>query len=166
MAVAILRNVHCIGDDHRTSLPHPPYRFQGEHPNTNEYGPVKQIRIIFRLCQYAQGTDPSNPVLTHEAYEYVFDAVPMFIALVLLNVVHPGRVLQGPESEFPRVSWAEKKRLKREKKQAKRERKEAKRVEKEMRKGGQSGWWWNRGRKRGSETFEILPVQEGVEGGV
>ncbi|GLA86055.1 hypothetical protein AtubIFM56815_010305 [Aspergillus tubingensis] len=122
------------------------------------------IRIIFRLCQYAQGTDPSNPVLTHEAYEYVFDAVPMFIALVLLNVVHPGRVLQGPESEFPRVSRAEKKRLKREKKQAKRERKETKRVEKEMRKGGQSGWWWKRRRERGSETFEILPVQEGVEG--
>ncbi|GAA92998.1 hypothetical protein ASPFODRAFT_55255 [Aspergillus luchuensis CBS 106.47] len=124
------------------------------------------IRIIFRLCQYAQGTDPSNPVLTHEAYEYVFDAVPMFIALVLLNVVHPGRVLQGPESEFPRVSRAEKKRVKMEKKQAKRERKEAKRLQKETRKGYQSGWWWNMGRERGSETFEILPMQEGVEGRV
>ncbi|KAK9318815.1 RTA1 like protein-domain-containing protein [Lipomyces orientalis] len=41
------------------------------------------IRIIFRLCQYARGTDPSNPVLTHEVYEYVFDALPMFFALVI-----------------------------------------------------------------------------------
>lgn len=90
----------------------------------------------------------------------------MFIALVLLNVVHPGRVLQGPESEFPRVSRAEKKRVKMEKKQAKRERKEAKRLQKETRKGYQSGWWWNMGRERGSETFEILPMQEGVEGRV
>ncbi|GCB18915.1 sphingoid long-chain base transporter RSB1 [Aspergillus awamori] len=122
------------------------------------------IRIIFRLCQYAQGTDPNNPVLTHEAYEYVFDAVPMFIALALLNVVHPGRVLQGPESEFPRVSRAEKKRLKREKKQLKRERKEAKRMEKEMRKEGKGGWWWKRG--RGTEAFEIIPMQEEVEGRV
>lgn len=88
----------------------------------------------------------------------------MFIALALLNVVHPGRVLQGPESEFPRVSRAEKKRLKREKKQLKRERKEAKRMEKEMRKEGKGGWWWKRG--RGTEAFEIIPMQEEVEGRV
>ncbi|GKZ30966.1 hypothetical protein AbraIFM66950_010791 [Aspergillus brasiliensis] len=122
------------------------------------------VRIIFRLCQYAQGTDPTNPVLTHEAYEYVLDAVPMFVALAGLNVVHPGRVLQGPESEFPRVSRAEKKRLKMERKEAKRERKEAKRVEKEMRKGSSSGgwWWWNR--RRGGEVFEMLPVREEERG--
>ncbi|PYI01472.1 RTA1 domain protein [Aspergillus sclerotiicarbonarius CBS 121057] len=76
------------------------------------------VRIIFRLSQYAQGTSPSNPVLVHESYEYIFDAVPMFLALGLLNVVHPGRVLQGPESEFPRLSRGEKRMLKEEKKRA------------------------------------------------
>ncbi|PWY74292.1 hypothetical protein BO70DRAFT_341099 [Aspergillus heteromorphus CBS 117.55] len=102
------------------------------------------IRIIFRLCQYAQGTNPSNPVLTHEAYEYVFDAVPMFIALVLLNVIHPGRVLNGPESEFPRLSRREKKAIKQEKKRLKQERKAAK-------KGG---------RKGDQGDYDSLPLQE------
>ncbi|KAK9242858.1 RTA1 like protein-domain-containing protein [Lipomyces tetrasporus] len=77
------------------------------------------IRIIFRLCQYARGTDPSNPILTHEAYEYGFDALPMFFALVILNIIHPGRALQGPDSEFPKVTRQEKKRIRKEKKEAK-----------------------------------------------
>ncbi|KAK9369491.1 RTA1 like protein-domain-containing protein [Lipomyces kononenkoae] len=77
------------------------------------------IRIIFRLAEYARGTDTSNPVLTHEFYEYVFDALPMFFALVILNVIHPGRVLLGPDSEFPKVSREEKKRIKNDKKEAK-----------------------------------------------
>lgn len=102
------------------------------------------IRIIFRLCQYARGTDPTNPVLTQEAYEYVLDATPMFLALLILNVIHPGRVLQGPDSEFPRVSRKEKKRIKREKK-------EAKRAEKERKKSG----------KNEDGRFESLSIQEG-----
>ncbi|KAH1361219.1 hypothetical protein KXW65_005122 [Aspergillus fumigatus] len=102
------------------------------------------IRIIFRLCQYARGTDPTNPVLTQEAYEYVLDATPMFLALLILNVIHPGRVLQGPDSEFPRVSRKEKKRIKREKK-------EAKRAEKERKKSG----------KNEDGRFESLTIQEG-----
>lgn len=40
----------------------------------------------------------------------------MFLALFILNVFHPGRVLVGPDSEFPRLTRAEKKRLKQEKK--------------------------------------------------
>ncbi|KAJ5656151.1 hypothetical protein N7507_008101 [Penicillium longicatenatum] len=67
------------------------------------------VRIVFRLAQYAQGTSASNQVLTHEVYEYVFDAVPMFLALVLLNVFHPGRNLQGPDSKFIKIARAEKK---------------------------------------------------------
>ncbi|KAL5359568.1 RTA1 like protein-domain-containing protein [Aspergillus floccosus] len=81
------------------------------------------VRIIFRLCQFSRGTDPNNPVLTHEFYEYVFDAVPMVLALVALNLIHPGMVLQGPDSEFPRISRKEKKRLRREKKEKKRQEK-------------------------------------------
>ncbi|KAF7587594.1 hypothetical protein BBP40_007014 [Aspergillus hancockii] len=77
------------------------------------------IRIIFRLAQFARGTDPNNPVLTHEVYEYALDAAPMFIALLVINIVHPGRILQGPDSEFPKVSRQEKKQLKQQKKAAK-----------------------------------------------
>ncbi|KAL3459286.1 RTA1 like protein-domain-containing protein [Aspergillus heterothallicus] len=76
------------------------------------------VRIIFRLAQYARGTDTDNPALLYEWFEYVWDAAPMFLALVILNVVHPGRVLRGPESEFPRLSRKEKKQRKREKKEA------------------------------------------------
>lgn len=38
----------------------------------------------------------------HEAPLYTLEALPMFAALVLWNVSHPGRVLVGPNSEFPK----------------------------------------------------------------
>ncbi|KAL4926221.1 RTA1 domain-containing protein [Aspergillus undulatus] len=94
------------------------------------------VRIIFRLAQYAQGTDPNNPALSNEWFEYVWDAAPMLFALVVLNVVHPGRVLQGPDSEFPRVSRKEKKQRKREKKEAKLAEKEARKARKRHEKHG------------------------------
>lgn len=50
----------------------------------------------------------------------------MLFALLLFNLVHPGRILIGPESEFPKkvkVSKAEKKSIKAEKKAAKAEKK-------------------------------------------
>jgi hypothetical protein len=84
---------------------------------------ILQIRIIFRIGQYAQGTSTKNPVLTHEEYEYVFDAVPMLFALIALILFHPGRVLQGPDSSFPKKSRAEKKELKAQKKAIKMEKK-------------------------------------------
>lgn len=71
------------------------------------------VRIVFRLAQYARGTNPDNAALSNEWFEYVWDAAPMLFALVILNVIHPGRVLQGPDSDFPRVSRKEKKERKR-----------------------------------------------------
>jgi len=68
---------------------------------------------------------------THEFYLYVFDAAPMFLALLIFNLYHPGRVLIGPESEYPKLTKEEKKMAKeekkrlKEKKQSKRERKSA-----------------------------------------
>ncbi|KAH8703307.1 RTA1 like protein-domain-containing protein [Talaromyces proteolyticus] len=82
------------------------------------------IRIIFRLAEYARGTDVNNPVLTHEAYVYVFDATPMFLALVALNILHPGRILSGPDASWPRLSRKEKKELKRQRKAEKKARKD------------------------------------------
>ncbi|KAJ5337569.1 hypothetical protein N7452_004297 [Penicillium brevicompactum] len=87
------------------------------------------IRIIFRLAQYAQGTSATNPVLTHEEYEYVFDAAPMFLALVALNIFHPGHVLRGPDSTFPTQTRAEKKELKARKKAFKMEKKRERQYE-------------------------------------
>lgn len=55
-------------------------------------------------------------MLTHEAYEYVLDATPMFLALVALNFTHPGRIISGPDASWPRLSRKQKKELKRQRK--------------------------------------------------
>ena len=65
-------------------------------------------RIIFRLIEFSRGTTESNPILTKEFYLYIFDGIPMFIAIVLWNLVHPGSILQGPDSVLPR-SWLSRK---------------------------------------------------------
>ncbi|KAL9032765.1 MAG: hypothetical protein Q9214_007822 [Letrouitia sp. 1 TL-2023] len=57
------------------------------------------IRIIFRLIEYSQGLDSTIP--NHEVYQYIFDSLPMFIALVVFNVFHPGRIMAGKKSDFP-----------------------------------------------------------------
>jgi hypothetical protein len=60
----------------------------------------------------------------------------MFIAILLLNVLHPGRVLVGPESEFPSLTRKQKKELKRVQKEEKRRIKEEKKMTKDKRKKG------------------------------
>ena len=94
------------------------------------------IRIIFRMVEFASGIDPSkNPIPYHEAYFMALDALPMFIAIALMNVVHPGRVLQGEGSEFPKgPTRKEKKEAKRIKKEEKRRVKEEEKALKEERK--------------------------------
>ncbi|KAL6362601.1 hypothetical protein LRP88_03892 [Fusarium phalaenopsidis] len=62
-----------------------------------------QVRIIFRLVEFSQGASSSNVILRHEEFQLYLDALPMLIAVVVLNVVHPGMVLQGPESSFPSI---------------------------------------------------------------
>jgi len=58
------------------------------------------IRIIYRLVEFSQGV--SSNLTNHEAYFYVLEATPMALALILLNVWHPGMYLVGPDSEFPK----------------------------------------------------------------
>jgi hypothetical protein len=84
------------------------------------------IRNTYRLAEYATGQD--SVTITHEWFGYVFDAVPMVAASVVLNVFNPGKILQGPRSDFAEQDRA--------RKQAKKERKVAKR---EAKKGWQSG---------------------------
>lgn len=58
-----------------------------------------QLRIIFRLVEYSEGLDSTIP--RHEAYQYALDSLPMLIALVVFNIVHPGRVM-GREETMPK----------------------------------------------------------------
>lgn len=58
-----------------------------------------QVRIIFRLVEYSKGLDSTIP--NHEAYQYIFDTLPMLVALAIYNVFHPGRIMPGKESDFP-----------------------------------------------------------------
>lgn len=88
------------------------------------------VRIIFRMVEFASGVDPTkNPIPFHEVYFLALDAAPMFVARVLLNAVHPGTVLRGEDSEFPKGMSRQ------EKKEMKRVRKEEKRVVKGMKSG-------------------------------
>ncbi|KXL42809.1 hypothetical protein M433DRAFT_71194 [Acidomyces richmondensis BFW] len=58
------------------------------------------IRIIFRLIEYSSGIQSSIPL--HEEYQYIFDSTLMLLALVLFNVFHPGRMMPGKESKWPK----------------------------------------------------------------
>lgn len=85
------------------------------------------VRIIFRLCEFAAGTEISNPLPYHEGYALGLDAVPMTLAICILAVIHPGLALKGPESEFPsrKERKAEKQKIKAIKKAKKYEKKMA-----------------------------------------
>ncbi|KAH9895365.1 RTA1 like protein-domain-containing protein [Xylariomycetidae sp. FL2044] len=56
------------------------------------------VRIVFRLCEYSNGNNPTV-LQTVEVYFYALDGVPMFIAVVLFNIVHPGRIM--PKTKMP-----------------------------------------------------------------
>jgi RTA1 like protein len=76
------------------------------------------IRIIFRLVQYASGFTSTIP--THEAYFYTLEALPMILALYVMNITHPGGTLVGPDPYYPTREQIRE--AKRAKKEAKRER--------------------------------------------
>lgn len=87
------------------------------------------LRNIFRLVEYAAGGINGNTMTRHEWYQYVFDAIPMFFAMVTLALYHPGRVLKGERSDFSE----EDKSRRTDKKARKQEKGEVKRVKKEAR---------------------------------
>ncbi|KAL8636422.1 MAG: hypothetical protein Q9228_006179 [Teloschistes exilis] len=59
---------------------------------------LAQAQLLI-LIEYASGLDSSIP--NHEVYQYIFDTLPMLFALVVYNVIHPGRIMPGKESDFP-----------------------------------------------------------------
>ncbi|KAK7018502.1 RTA1-domain-containing protein [Favolaschia claudopus] len=58
------------------------------------------VRIVYRLIEFSSGV--YSTLTMHEAPFYCLEALPMFIALLLWNICHPGQVLVGPDSEFPK----------------------------------------------------------------
>lgn len=63
------------------------------------------VRSIFRLIEYIQGNN--GYILHHEMYLYVFDALLMFMVMVIFNIIHPqeiGRLLRSaPDHEMSRL---------------------------------------------------------------
>lgn len=83
-------------------------------------------RNTFRLIEYAMGGVNGNAITRHEWFQYVFDATLMFLAMVVLSVYHPGKVLQGERSDFTeenRMRKAQKKARKQDKINAKKAKK-------------------------------------------
>ncbi|KAF5495938.1 putative lipid transporter atnI [Colletotrichum fructicola] len=62
------------------------------------------IRLIFRLVEFGPG-GMNETIMTAEVYAICLDAVPMAVALVILNVFHPGRMLS--QTAFDRVIMEE-----------------------------------------------------------
>ncbi|KAJ5725388.1 uncharacterized protein N7483_006745 [Penicillium malachiteum] len=54
------------------------------------------IRCIYRLIEYKYGY--SGYLMTHEAFTYIFDALLMFVAMVIMNVYHPAVILGDGKS--------------------------------------------------------------------
>jgi hypothetical protein len=54
-------------------------------------------RIIFRLVEFcsSQGGPVNSYIEHHEFFVYICDAGPMLVALILMNIWHPGKVLHG-----------------------------------------------------------------------
>ncbi|KAL4965744.1 RTA1 domain-containing protein [Aspergillus stella-maris] len=70
------------------------------------------IRNIFRLIEFSDGVE--GYIAVHEAFFYALDALPIFAGLIVMAVVHPSCVLQGPDSEFaPREKNKDRKRRRR-----------------------------------------------------
>lgn len=65
------------------------------------------VRSMFRLIEYIQGNN--GFLLHHEAFLYVFDALLMFITMVIFNVIHPheiGQLLRQP-NDYDMTSFSE-----------------------------------------------------------
>lgn len=62
------------------------------------------IRIIYRLVEFSAGLGHGNPLPSNEPLLYVLESTPMWLAILVWNVVHPGRFIRGEDAKMPR-SW-------------------------------------------------------------
>jgi hypothetical protein len=86
------------------------------------------FRNIYRLIEFSLGVESS--ITRHEWYTYVFDALPMLLAILAFNIYHPNKILRGEKSDFTEENRA----MKMEKKQRKEDKKKEKSVKKEAKK--------------------------------
>ena len=49
------------------------------------------FRCLYRIVEFCQGND--GYLITHEAFLYVFDTIPMFVVQVIFHFYHPGKIL-------------------------------------------------------------------------
>jgi hypothetical protein len=62
------------------------------------------IRIVYRLVEFSSGLGHSNPLPSNESLLYVLESVPMWLAILVWNIAHPGRFIHGPDALMP-TSW-------------------------------------------------------------
>lgn len=62
------------------------------------------IRIFYRLAEFSGGLDHHNPLPSNEPLLYVLESTPMWLAILVWNIVHPGRFVHGADAKMPR-SW-------------------------------------------------------------
>jgi hypothetical protein len=51
------------------------------------------IRSVYRVIEFIQGDN--GYVISHEVFLYVFDALMMFLVMIVMNVFHPSVVLRS-----------------------------------------------------------------------
>jgi hypothetical protein len=56
------------------------------------------IRPVYRIAEYAQGTD--GALAREEALIYILDVLLMLIGCVVLNVFHPSKVVSGRQLDY------------------------------------------------------------------
>jgi hypothetical protein len=62
------------------------------------------VRIIYRLIEFSAGLGSSNPLPKNEPLLYVLESAPMFLAIVIWNIFHPGRYMYGEDTKM-QPSW-------------------------------------------------------------
>jgi hypothetical protein len=62
------------------------------------------IRIIYRLIEFSAGLGDSNPLPKNEPLLYILESTPMFLAILIWNIFHPGRYMHGDDAKMP-PSW-------------------------------------------------------------
>lgn len=62
------------------------------------------VRIIYRLAEFSSGLGADNPLPSNEPLLYVLESTPMWMAVLVWNMVHPGRFIHGEDAKMP-PSW-------------------------------------------------------------
>ncbi|KAF2136473.1 uncharacterized protein K452DRAFT_279964 [Aplosporella prunicola CBS 121167] len=69
---------------------HPDIKWQQYLSSLYFISTLIMVRSIMRVIEYGQGF--SGYIMTHEAFIYIFDALPMFVAVAWLNWKHPSAI--------------------------------------------------------------------------